>query len=498
MKVNAEQEKDVEMKRSLFPKFRKISKNKWVNGIFYSLISVVACFVFVYILAGILYKEFSYNNISTDSNTEEQKDNLKNEENIDEKNLSDKNYGSGEDQFIATNFKIPDYITPSSIVITSEPKNLEKYEPREVRVEEGSNNSVVKVFYPEIGREENILTLGNEYKDVSASLFNNSNKVAISCNKGLFVYDWDDESTKYYLRNMKENTLATEWGGEYKEITWKVESTGQIMKYNDFTFVKNSVKISKDDRYIVSEVVHVGDRLDNFPYTLLIFDIENGNLLNPEDMFTTFGLFDIQFSNDLKNWVYTVNAMNLREAGSGLLYKGSTNDFSNYVDVSKNLKMDSRYDFQYATFSNNNQKIATVYDGDYSSEIFKRQIGIIDVEGNGIEVLPDYSLSVYEMNFPQPIFSPDDKYLYYFTVSEGSDVLVQYNLIDRKFDKVIKFDGSDYVWSDLEFTNEGYLKVKAAVLTQPKVGLSSYGEVKKYFYIILDVKNAELIYSSGY
>ncbi|HOV29821.1 MAG TPA: hypothetical protein PLD77_01955 [Candidatus Dojkabacteria bacterium] len=504
---NIEVNNEAGKKKDLFPTFHKIDK----NGFIIILLAVLVLFAICFYVVWITFPSFNVkesgsfeDNVVTDEESESlvEKGNDIEKSNSDEKEIP-----------VTTNFEIPAYITPVSINFTSEPINLKAYQPREAKVEERNDSFVIKVVYPGTDLEEEILTLGKEdgihrLGTIKASLFNNSNKVAIVSDKGLFVYDWNSKNTRYYVSKIGEKTVYTEMGTEYEEITWKVESTGQIMKYNDFKFVKSPIKISKNDKYLVSEVVHVGSRMDTFPYSLLVFDTDTGNLLSPEIMLQFLGRSYIQFSNDLKDWVYCVDAIHLRDGSLGYLYSGSTSDFSNYINISEKLKMNEGYDFEYATFSNDNQKIAIMYrdypeDSEKTGIYWQRHIGILDKDGSSLEILPDDSLTLAVdtgRNFSEVIFSPDDKSIYYFTVSDGNDVLVQYNLQDKKYERVIKFEESNYSWSDFEFTEDGYLKVKVEILKTPKSEYENNytGEEEKFFYIVLDVQNGKLIYSSGY
>jgi len=275
--------------------------------------------------------------------------------------------------------------------------------------------------------------------------------------EGLKVYDFQTKNTKTFIRKTEEGSSETE-----APPKWSISSLGG-------TYSLARPLWSSDGKYISFLQSHYEGA------SFGIIDTVSGAYI---------ALKNVSGGYSNLNWSPTghayVKASSGGYEGTGL-YVSSQSNIAEANNIALKFGKTVDIPFLEANLSPDGKKIAFVFEEPYDI----KHLAIANSEGTGFTVLAE------KTDARMPVFSIDGNSVLYFQKKNDKQVLVRYDLVNKKSTDLIILPSEFNRWEKAYWTKDNFL---ALVGISSSSGLTLDGDNTRM--LILDIANKKVIYAS--
>lgn len=299
---------------------------------------------------------------------------------------------------------------------------------------------------------------GNLWSGLPPNIALSSDKqtLAFIDKEGLKIYDFQTKNTKTFIRKTEEGSSETE-----APPKWSISSLGG-------TYSLARPLWSSDGKYISFLQSHYEGA------SFGVIDVESGAYFALKDV--ARGYNNLSWSPVSRSYVkassgyegiglYVSSQSNIAEANNIALKFGKTEDTA----------------FLETNFSPDGKKIVFVFGEPYDV----RHLAIANSDGTGFTVLAE------KTDARTPIFSSDGNSVLYFQKKNDKQVLVRYDLVNKKSTDLIILPSEFNRWEKAYWTKDNFF---ALVGISSSSGLTLGGDSTRM--LVLDLANKKVIYAS--
>lgn len=290
----------------------------------------------------------------------------------------------------------------------------------------------------------------------SVALSSDRKSLAFADKEGLKVYDLQTKNTKTYIRKVSE--------GECENCApkWSIDSMGG-------TYTLARPLWSSDEKYISFLQSHYEGS------SFGVIDTVSGAYIALKNVYG--GYSNLSWSSVGHSYI---KASSGGYEGTGL-YISKQSNIAEADNLAPKLGKTEDTPFLEASFSPDGKKIAFVFEEPYDV----KHLAIANSDGTGFIILAE------KTDARMPIFSSDGNSVLYFQKKNDKQVLVRYDLANKKSTDLIILPSEFNRWEKAYWTKDNFL---ALVGISASSGLTLGGDSTRM--LILDIANKKVIYVS--
>jgi len=282
--------------------------------------------------------------------------------------------------------------------------------------------------------------------------------------EGLKVYDFQTKNTRTFIRKTEEGSSETDTPPK-----WSVSSLGG-------TYDLARPLWSSDGKYISFLRAHYEGS------SFGVINVESGAYFALKDI---PGGYHFSWSPVGHSYVVASSEEYANNMGMGL-YVSSQSNIIEANNIALKFDKTEATSFFEANFSPDGKKIVFIFEEPYDYD--GEYLAIVNSDGTGFTILAE------KTDVRTPIFSSDGNSVFYFKKKNDKQVLVRYDLANKKSTDLIILPSEFNRWEKAYWTKDGFLALVGILSNSPNSNLTLGGDSTRM--LILDIANKKVIYAS--